>query len=148
MARTKPIIKAETLDEVIHSSVKALSDATSTVNASIIKVTAEAKKLTTEIKRHVKKKGVLIKRNKTALAKLKKSPNAANNKAVDIVTNALKETKVALDNARTNKASASVELASLRLVQKRLKAYSKAMATADKALNAPIKKRRKVKKSK
>lgn len=148
MAKTKPIVKAATLDDEINSSIKALSDATGAASASIIKVMAEAKKLTTEIKRHVKKKSVLIKRNKTALAKLKKSSNAATNKAAATVTNALKETKVALDAARTNKTSASAELASLRLVQKRLKAYSKVMVTADKLLNAPKKKRRIVKKSK
>jgi hypothetical protein len=148
MEKAKPVAKAAALDGKINTSVDALSKANSEANAAVTKRSAEAKKLLAEVRRHLKKKTTLTKRSKTASAKLKKDANAANRKAVATITKELKTTQSALDKARTGKAVVLTELASLRIASKRLNAYSKAIASCDKALNKPAKKRRIAKKSK
>lgn len=148
MAKAKPVARAAVLDKKISTSVDALSKASSEANAAVTKRSAEAKKLLAEVRRHLKKKTTLTKRSKTASAKLKKDANAANRKAVATITKELKTTQSALDKARTGKAVVLTELASLRIASKRLNDYLKAIASCDKALNKPAKKRRKAKKSK
>jgi len=148
MAKAKPIIKAAALDKKINSSAEALGNACADAATAITKKAAEAKKLTAEVKRHSKKKMTLTKRNKTATAKNKNSPNAANKKAAAAVVKELKSTKAALDKSRANKAVVTTELAALRSAAKRLNAYTKAIAAADKILNKPVKKKRRTKKSK
>ena len=90
----------------------------------------------------------LTKRNTTASAKLKKEASATNKKAVAAVVKELKATNAALTKVRTSKAAVLTELASLKSSSKRLNAYTKAIAAADKVLNKPVKKRRIVKKLK
>ena len=74
---------------------------------------------------------------------MKKDASAANKKAAAAVAKDLKATKSALDKARTNKAKVSAELAGLKSAAKRLNAYTKAIAAADKVLNKPARKRAK-----
>ncbi len=145
MAKAKPVVKAAALDKTINASTDSLTKACDNAATSVTKKSAEAKKLTAEVKRHTKKKATLTKRNKTAAAKLKKESNAANKKAVTAVAKELKTTKVALDKARASKAVVSTELSALKSAAKRLTAYTKAIAAADKVLNKPAKKRRKKK---
>ena len=146
MAQAKPVVKAVALDKIINASVESLSKATSAANLAVTAKSAEAKKLTAEDRRHTKKKGILTRRNKLVAAKLKKSPDAANKKTVATVAKELKMTTAVLDKARASKAVVAAELSALKVAQKRLTAYSKAIATVDKALNAPKKKRKVVKK--
>jgi len=148
MAKAKPVAKAAALDKTINTSIEALTKATSAANDAVAKKSAEAKKMLAEIKRHLKKKATLTKRGKTASAKLKKDASAVNKKAVAAVVKDLKATNVVLTKVRTSKAAVLAELASLKSSSKRLNAYTKAIAGADKVLNKPAKKRRKVKKSK
>ncbi len=148
MAKAKPVVKAAALDQTINASIDSLTNACSNAATAVTKKTAEAKILTAEIKRHTKKKATLTKKSKTAATKLKKDTNAANKKAVAAVTKELKSTKAALDKARASKAVVSTELASLKAASKRLTAYTKAIAAADKVLNKPAKKRRKRKTTK
>ena len=63
------------------------------------------------------------------------------------VTKELKATDTALVKARANKKAILEELALLKAAAQRLNAYTKAIATADKALNKPVKKKRARKKS-
>ena len=143
MAKAKPVVKAAALDKMINASTESLSKACGNAATAVTKKSAEAKKLLAEVKRHTRKKATLTKRNKTAAAKLKKDANAANKKAVAGVAKELKATKAALDKARASKAVVMTELAALKVSSKRLTAYTKAIAAADKVLNKPAKKRRK-----
>ena len=143
MAKAKPVVKAAALDKTINASIDSLTKAYSDAVTAIAKKSAEAKKLLTEIKRHLKKKATLTKRSKAATAKLKKDANAANKKAVTAVARELKATNAALDKARARKTVILTELAALKISSKRLMVYTKVIATADKALNKPAKKRRK-----
>ncbi len=68
-----------------------------------------------------------------------------NKKAVAAVAKELNATKNALDKTRVSKAAVSAELAALKAAAKRLTAYTKAIAAADKVLNKPVKKRKKKK---
>jgi len=145
MAKAKPVVKAVALDKTINASVESLSKATSAANLAVTAKSAEAKKLTAEVRRHTKKKGILTRRNKLVTAKLKKSPDAENKKTVATVAKELKMTAVVLDKARASKAVVAEELSALKAAQKRLIAYSKAITIVDKALNAPKKKRKVVK---
>ncbi len=142
MIKAKPIVKATTLDKTITASTDSLTKACNDAVTAITKKTAEAIKLMAEVKRHTKTKAILTRRSKTAAAKLKKDPNAANKKAVTDVAKEIKLTSSALDKARTNKAIVSTELAALRAASKRLNAYTKAITAADKVLNKPAKRRR------
>jgi len=148
MVKAKPVVKATALDKTINASVEALTKASSAADVAVAKKAAEAKKMLAEIRRHLKKKATLTKRNKTASEKLKKDASAVNKKAVAAVVKDLKVTNAALTKVRTSKAAVLAELASLKLASKRLNAYTKAIAAADKVLNKPAKKRRIVKKSK
>ena len=148
MAKTKPVVKAAALDKAVNATVDVMSTAATAANSAVIKVAAEVKKLTVEVKRQTKKKGVLAKRNVAAKAKLKKVADATNKKLVSTVGKELKSVTSAQSKARVSKAIVATELASLKVAQKRLNAYSKAIAAADKVLNKPVKKRAKTKKSK
>jgi hypothetical protein len=148
MATAKPVVNAAALDKTINASVEAIANATSAANAAVTSKSAEYKKLLTEVKRHTKKRGVLTKRGKAAETKNKKTPNAANMKAVADISKQLKETLVVQENARASKSAVIAELSLLKASQKRLNAYSRAISSADKVLNKPIKKRRIVKKTK
>jgi hypothetical protein len=103
---------------------------------------AEAKKISTDISRQLKKKAVLTKRSKAAVTKHKKSPGAANKKSMDTVAKELKLTQEALANARASKTAVLEELATLRSTAKRVNAYTKAISATDKVLNKPVKKRK------
>ena len=72
MAKAKPVVKAAALEKTINTSIEALSKASDAAGTAVTKKTAEAKKLTAEVKRHTKKKVTLTKRNKAATAKVKK----------------------------------------------------------------------------
>ena len=148
MAKAKPVVKAAALDKTINASTDSLTKACGDAATAVTKKTAEAKKLLAEVKRHLKKKSTLTKRSKTAAAKLKKDTNAANKKAVAAVAKELKATKAALDKARASKTVVLTELAALKAASKRLTAYTKAIAAANKVLNKPAKKRRKKKATK
>jgi hypothetical protein len=59
----------------------------------------------------------------------------------------MKSIKTALDKSRAHKALVAAELSALKAASKRLDAYTKAVAAADKKLNKPAKKKRTVKKA-
>lgn len=141
MVKAKPVIKAAALENTIKASTDSLTTACSNAVTAVTKKTAEAKKLTAEVKRHTRKKVTLTKRNRTAAAKSKIAPNATNKKALIAVAKDLKAAMTALDKARASKAVVSTELAALKAAAKRLTAYTKAIAAADKVLNKPAKKR-------
>lgn len=147
MAKAKPVVKAVALDRTINAATDSLTKARGNAETAVTKKSAEAKKLLAEVRRHLKKKTTLTKRSKTAAAKLKKDTNAANKKAVAAVAKELKATKTSLEKARANKATVLTELAALKAASKRLTAYTKAIAAADKVLNKPAKKKRSKKKA-
>lgn len=148
MAKAKPVIKAAALGKKLDAHAESLSKATSHAATAVTTKTAEAKKLATKVKRHTKKKSTLAKRLKTATAKLKKEANAANKKALAAVTKEMKDIKSALDKSRAHKELVAIELAALKAASKRLNAYTKAIAATDKALNKPVKKKKKRKTAK
>ena len=144
MAKAKPVVKAAALEKTINASTDSLTKACTNAVTAVTKKIAEAKQLTAEVKRHTRKKAILSKRSKTTAAKFNKDPNAVNKKAVAAVAKELKATMNALDKTRVSKAAVSAELAALKAAAKRLNAYTKAIAAADKVLNKPVKKRKKV----
>ena len=136
----KTIIKSSALNKTIDAATSSIETASNDASKAVDKVTSDAKKLTAEVKRHTKKRSTLTKRKKTTAARQKSNPNAENRKALAAVVKELKTTISAQDKARTNKAKTTDELTALRDASKKLNAYSKAIAAADRALNKPKKK--------
>ena len=138
----KTIIKSSALNKTIDAATSSIESASNDAGKAVAKVTSDAKKLTAEVKRHTKKRSILTKRKKAATTKQKSNPNAANRKALATVVKELKSTISAQEKARTNKTKTTEELNGLRDASKRLNAYSKAIAAADRVLNKPKKKAR------
>ena len=86
-----------------------------------------------------------MKKVKTAAKRVKKDANAANKKAVKVIKKDIAIVKKDIAKLKTVKSAVSEELASLKLASKRAAAYAKSVASADKVLNKPKKKRRKKK---
>ncbi len=138
----KTIIKNAALAKVIDSSLTNLEAATTNGAKALVLATKNSKQSSAEGKRLSKKRMTLIKRRKTAAAKVKKDPIAANKKALSAVDKELTAIRKAAAKNKTVKAANFEELSGLRVSCRRLSAYSKAIASADRVLNKPKKKTR------
>jgi len=138
----KKIIKNAALAKVIDSSLSNLEAATANGAKALAVATKNSKQSSAEGKRLSKKRITLIKRRKTASAKVKKDPIAANKKALNAVDKELAAIRKAAAKNKLVRVANFEELSGLRVSCRRLSAYSKAIAAADKALNKPKKKTR------
>ncbi len=142
----KSIINSIAVEKTTETSLSNLAKVCKDAVAAVATKTTEAKKLVTEIKRFSKKRVVLMKRKKTAATKLKKEGGAGNRKALKAVEKEIAQTAKELNKLKPAKTAVSEELVALKAGCKRLTAYVNAIEKADKTLNKPIKKRKKVKK--
>lgn len=144
------IAKGAALEKLVSSSVDQLAAAAENVSKAVVTRSGESKKLLAENKRLNKKLAALAKRKKAAEKKLRATPDAANRKVLASVGKELVSIKKLVQKNKVEKVTLAEELATLKLSHKRASAYAKALATADKQLNKPVKKkkRRKVAKSK
>jgi hypothetical protein len=143
----KPVIKNAALVKVIESSLSNLEAATANGAKALALATKKSKQSSAEGKRLSKKRVTLIKRRKTAAAKAKKDPVAANTKALKAVERELAAIRKDAAKNKTVRVANFEELSGLRANCKRLNAYSKAIAAADRVLNKPKKKARRRKAS-
>ena len=105
--------------------------------------TIKGKNLSAEAKRLGKKRKTLNNRRNSAAAKAKKDPVVANRNALRKVARELADVRKAVAKNKPVKAANFGELSGLRISCRRLAAYGRALAAADKALNKPKKKSRK-----
>mgnify|MGYP003624287049 CR=1 FL=1 len=138
----KKIIKNAALAKVIDSSLTNLEAATANGAKALALATKNSKQSAAEGKRLSKKRVTLIKRRKTASAKVQKDPIAANKKALSAVDKELAAIRKAAAKNKIVKAANFEELSGLRVSCRRLSAYNKAITAADKVLNKPKKKTR------
>ncbi len=146
VVKKKSVVKNIALVKVLDTTLANLDMATTNGAKALALATKNSKQSALEGRRLSKKRVTLIKRRKAAAAKAQKDPVAANKAALKAVDKELAAIRKAAAKNRTVKAANFDELSGLRTSCKRLNAYTKAIAAADKALNKPKKKvrRRKV----
>lgn len=140
--KKKSVVKNVSLVKVLDTTLTNLEMATTNGSAALALATKNSKKAAAEGKRLSKKRVSLIKRRKAAAAKVQKDPVVVNKNALKAVDKELAAIRKAAAKNRTIKAANFDELSGLRTSCKRLNAYSKAIAAADKVLNKPKKKTR------
>lgn len=143
----KPNIKNAALVKTLETSLTNLENANINGAKALASATATAKKHSAESKRLNKKRMTLIKRRKAAAARAQKDPVAANNQALKAVDKELAMIRKAVAKSNQVKSAQYEELSGLRISCRRLAAYSKALAAADRVLNKPKKKTRRRKAS-
>ncbi len=146
-ANKKPVIKNTALVRVIDTSLANLEAATTNGAKALALATKKSKQSSAEGKRLNRKRVALIKRRITAGNKAKKNPDAANKKALTAVNRELAAIRKAVAKNKIVKAANFEELSGLRVSCRRLAAYMKTLAAADRVLNKPKKKTRKRKTS-
>lgn len=147
-AKKKTVVKSASVDKSIAVAVNSLMSVCDVSSGAVASRADDAKKFTAESKRLVKKKTALAKRKKMTAAKLKKDSSAANRKMLkDIDKELTLITKAGAKN-RAEKTANSEELSGLQMGFKKASTYMKAIEKADKILNKPKKKKKKVKRAK
>ncbi len=141
----KPIVKSAAVEKLLASAIEKLTEAQSKSEKAVAARTKDAKKFATAVKRLAKRKATLTKRKKAATKRAEKNSSADNRKALRTVIKDLATATRELAKARKIKAANSAELTPLKAVQKRLNAYTKGIAQANKVLNKPKKKPRRKK---
>jgi len=144
----KTVIKNAALAKVVDSSVANLEAAATNGAKALAVATKKSKQSSAEGKRLSKKRITLMKRSKSAGAKAKKDPVAANKKALATVNKELAAIRKAAAKNKTVRVANFEELSGLRISCRRLAAYTRVLAAADKVLNKPKKKTRRRKKAK
>jgi hypothetical protein len=142
-AKAKKVVKNDAIEKSVNAVMSTLSDAGVDCAKSILVCTKDAKSNLAASKRLSKKRAALSKRKRTAAARLKKTPNADNRKALKAVEKELAGVKKEIDKLTPVKSANSAELAALKVTARRINAYTTVLDRADKVLNKPKKKRRK-----
>ncbi len=109
-------------------------------NAAVTSRTKDGKKFAATVKKLSKRKATLTKKKKTATNRVKKEANKDNKAALRGILKDLKTVGKDLTKAQAVKKANATEMGDLKVTQKRLTAYTKAIAQADKVLNKPKKK--------
>ena len=145
--KKKPVVKNAALVKVIDTSLANLGTATTNGAKALALATKKSKQSSAEGKRLNKKRVTLIKRQLTAKAKANKDPVAANKNALKAVDKELAAIRKAVAKNKVVNSANFAELSGLRVSCRRLTAYGKALAAADRVLNKPKKKARRRKTS-
>ena len=146
-ANKKPVIKNTALVRVIDTSLANLETAATNGVRALALATKKNKQSSAEGKRLNRKRVALIKRRIAAGKKAKKNPDAANKRALATVNRELAAIRKAVAKNKIVNAANFEELSGLRVSRRRLAAYMRTLAAADRVLNKPKKKTRKRKTS-
>lgn len=143
MSKAKRIVKNDVVEKAVNTAMSTLSNAGVECSKSLAAATKLAKTYLADAKRLGKKRATLLKRKKSAAARLKKTANAINRKAHKAVVKELNSIKQAISKLTPLKSAHAIELASLKASLKRIATYTSVLDKADKVLNKPKKKTRK-----
>jgi hypothetical protein len=133
--KRKTVAKSAAVERNLEAAMVKLAAACKDGDSAVTVRSKTNKKLTAEVKRLTKKRGVLTRRKKTASARVKKSPSGETRRALRAVVRELETVKKAQAKAKAAKAANREELIALKAAQKRANAYKRVIAQADKALN-------------
>ena len=131
--------------KTVESAFTSILNVADAAGKALNSTSNDNKKLLNEAKRLSKKRAILMRKKKTATARVKKDASAINKKALKQIEKDLSTVQKDAAKVTAKKTIVSGELATLKTALKRATAYQKALATADKVLNKPAKKRRKKK---
>jgi hypothetical protein len=140
MAKKKrAIAKSAAVTKNIETALASLGTACVAGDSAVAKRSKDAKGLGTATKRLSRKRAILLKRKKLSAKRAKATPSGETRRALRAVIKELATTKTQLGKARTAKGINAVELAALKVAQRRATAYAKAIAHAEKSLNKSTK---------
>lgn len=135
MAKSKrTIAKSAAVTKNIEAALASLGTACVAGDSAVARRSKDGKSLAAATKRLSKKRAVLTKRKRLSAKRAKASPSGETRKALRAVIKELATTKTKLGKARVVQGVNAVELAALKLAQRRASAYAKAIAVAEKSL--------------
>ena len=137
-----PLIRSAQIDKTIESSIEKLQESTEKAEIAVTTRSKDSGKQLAEIRKLRKKAQALANKKKKAVATNKKSPAAQTAKLVTTITREVTTMAKEIAKAVADRQKNLEELSALRASVRRGKAYVKAMATTDKALNKkPVKRK-------
>jgi len=135
MATSKrAIAKSAAVTTTIEAARASLGTACVAGDSAVAKRGKDGKSLAAATKRLSRKRAILAKRKQLSAKRAKASPSGETRKALRAVIKELATTKTQLVKARAAKGINAVELAALKVAQRRASAYAKAIAQAEKSL--------------
>lgn len=144
--KKKTLIKSSAAKSRHEAAVSALSKTCEESSNAVDARAKDGKKNASLVTRLGKKRATLVKRKKIAVVRLKKTPGADNRKALNAVIKDINTVSKDLKKAKAVKDANNLELSGLRATLKKASAYMKAIASADRILNKPKKKKRRARK--
>jgi prophage DNA circulation protein len=136
MAKSKrAIAKSAAVTKSIETALASLGTACVAGDSAVAKRSKDGKGLAAATKRLSRKRAILAKRKQLSAKRAKKTPSGETRKALRAVIKELASTKSQLVKARAAKGVNAVELAALKIAQRRATAYAKAVAHADRSLD-------------
>ncbi len=136
MAKSKrTIAKSAAVTKNIEAALASLGTACAAGDNAVAKRSKDGKGFAASTKRLSKKSATLTKRKRLSAKRAKASPSGETRKALRAVIKELASTKKQLTKARALKGVNAVELAALKIAQRRATAYAKAIAQAEKSLS-------------
>lgn len=140
--KKKPVTKNSVIAKTIESSVSNLTDALEKVEKSVTVRSSESKKMMSETRRLKKRRQSQMGKKKRAIAAEKKNSSGDTRKAVRSIQSELVATNKALVKVTATRQIVLEELSGLKDSQKKLRAYAKGIAAADKQMARKPKRRR------
>jgi hypothetical protein len=135
MAKTnRTIAKSAAVTKNIEAALASLGTACVAGDRAVATRSKDGKGLAATTKRLSRKSAILVKRKRASAKRAKATPSGETRKALRAVVKELATTKKQLVKARAAKGANAVELAALKLAQRRASAYAKAIAHAEKSL--------------
>jgi uncharacterized protein YcfJ len=141
--KKRAIAKSEAVTKNIEAALTALGAACVAGDRAVAVRSKDGKGLAATTKRLSRKRAALTKRKRLAAKRAKAAPSGETAKALRVVIRELAATKSLLVKASAAKSANAVELAALKVAQRRAGAYAKAIVGAEAVLSRPAKKRRK-----
>ncbi len=146
--KARSSISSNQSSKTVDDAIANLKNAAISTSKAVVDTTKNKKKLLIESKRLAKKLASLMKKKKSARAALNKDSSATNRKVLKNIEKDISVNKKEVAKITAEKSMAIAELSSLKIISKRAAGYVKALASADKTINKPKKKRRKKKSTK
>jgi hypothetical protein len=133
--KKRAIAKSAAVTKNIETALASLGTAVNAGDRAVARRSKDGKSLAAATKRLSRKRRILSKRKRLTAKRAKATPSGETRRAHRGVIKELATTKTQLLKARTAKGINAVELAALKLAQRRATAYAKAIAQAEKSLS-------------
>jgi hypothetical protein len=133
--KNRTIAKSAAVTKNIEAALASLGTACVAGDRAVATRSKDGKTLAATTKRLSRKSAILAKRKRVSAKRAKATPSGETRKALRAVLKELATTKKLLGKARAAKGENALELAALKVAQRRASAYAKAIAQAEKSLS-------------